>query len=83
VASVISSFSDVSRVFVTETSVGGRGVAHSLQYLESAGLSVRQLGHWTAIDVPIFLIGKEYQENGDGVNAYPASASLASVRFIY
>jgi hypothetical protein len=41
----------VSRVFVMEgiSPADGRGVAHSLQYLESEGFSVLHLGHCVVI----------------------------------
>jgi len=56
---------------VTSTSIGeGSDVAHSLQYLESEGLSVWHFGHLLAIDVPLFSqsrSAKEYQEMQAGV----------------
>ncbi|MBA7684733.1 hypothetical protein ES703_93141 [subsurface metagenome] len=44
---VVNSSVGVSRVFVAEISSGqGRGVAHSLQNLESEGFSELHLGHF-------------------------------------
>jgi len=56
VVPLVNSAVGVSRVFVWETGISseeGREVAHSLQYLESEGLSVLHLGHFVPI---VFLL---------------------------
>ena len=56
VVPLVNSSLGVSRVFVGEAGISsenGNGVAHSLQNLESEGLSVRHLGHFIIIVFPL------------------------------